>query len=390
GPDRPQPDRRPSAPGARRHPGLGAVRRAAAAPHHRRPGDHHRAGRHPARDREGRNQRARALRRRLRDVHAASPDGRHRGRGVPQAVPGRPRPRRHRGHLADLVRQLLLAVGAGPQQRDVRRRHGPLGHQGQAGEHARPPAARRQGAARGPALRPRVRTRPAGGRGAGACPDGAGLPLPPRPGRRARLQHLRRERGHRCPDRRRPQRDGPDRLHPEAHQPPRPEPDAVGAVRLLPRRAPPLRPSPQPPRRRGRAAPRHPRARPTDPGDRPRPGARALQALLPRGPLRPRGQRLLPPPPPADLDPDRDGRTLCQPGRVPAADPGTPDRLHPGPHLRHRGPHPGPQARRALRVLRRPHRLARPWRRLARRPCRQPPARPGRPELRHPGVLPLP
>ena len=96
------------------------------------------------------------------------------------------------------------------------------------------------------------------------------------------------------------------------------------------------------------------------------------QPLLPRGSLRAGGQRLLPAPAPADADPDRDGRALRQLRRVRAADPGPPDRLHPRPHLGHRRAHPGPQAGRALRVLRRAHRLARPGRRLAGRPRRQP------------------
>ena len=89
------------------------------------------------------------------------------------------------------------------------------------------------------------------------------------------------------------------------------------------------------------------------------------------------------------VDPDRDGRALRQLRRVRAADQGPPDRLHPGPHLGHRRPHAGPQAGRPVRVLRGAHGLARPGRRLAGRARREPPARPRRPELRHPGGAPV-
>ena len=67
-----------------------------------------------------------------------------RRREVPEAVPDRPQRRRDRGHLAVVLRQLVLAERPGPVQRHERRRHGALGHQGQAGRHAGLPAAGRQ------------------------------------------------------------------------------------------------------------------------------------------------------------------------------------------------------------------------------------------------------
>ena len=48
----------------------------------------------------------------------------------------RPARRRDRGHLAVVLRQLVLAQRPGAVQRDERRRHGALGHQGEAGRHA--------------------------------------------------------------------------------------------------------------------------------------------------------------------------------------------------------------------------------------------------------------
>ncbi len=90
------------------------------------------------------------------------PDGR---RQVPQAVPGRPRRRPDRGHLAVVLRQLVLAQRPGPVQRDERRRHGPLGHQGEAAGHARLPAPGGQVPVRRRPLPPRPRPRRQGGRG---------------------------------------------------------------------------------------------------------------------------------------------------------------------------------------------------------------------------------
>ena len=129
--------------------------RPAAAEDHRRPDDPHRTEPDPPGRRQGLDQRAGPLRPRLRHVHAAGlrgPDGR---RQVPQAVPDRPRRRRDRGHLAVVLRQLLLAERPGPVQRHERRRHGALGHQGQAGRHAGLPAPGRQVPVRRRPLRPR-------------------------------------------------------------------------------------------------------------------------------------------------------------------------------------------------------------------------------------------
>ena len=76
-------------------------------------------------------------------------------------------------------------------------------------------------------------------------------------------------------------------------------------------------------------------------------------------------------------DADRDGRAVQQPQRMGAADHRAADRLHPHPHFADRRPDDGAEGGGAVRVLRGPHRLARPGRRLAGRPCRQRPSRPG-------------
>jgi hypothetical protein len=59
-------------------------------------------------------------------------------------------------------------------------------------------------------------------------------------------------------------------------------------------------------------------------------------------------------------------------------------RLHPLPHLSDRRPHTGMAARRRVRTIRHPDRLAWPGRCLPRRSRREPRARPCRAELRHP------
>ena len=152
----------------------------------------HRAGRHPAGGRQGRDERAGPLRPRLRHLHAAAAGGRHRRRGVPEATAHRPLAARDRGPLAGAGRQLLLAQRPGAQQRPLRGRHGALGHQGQAGRHAALSALRRPLPRRRAALRPRLRPRSRGGRRGRPPLHGARVPLRPLPGRRARRRHLRR------------------------------------------------------------------------------------------------------------------------------------------------------------------------------------------------------
>ena len=102
-------------------------------------------------------------------------------------------------------------------------------------------------------------------------------------------------------------------------------------------------------------------------GDQPVQGARAVPAVLPRGSVSAGGERSLPPAAAADQHPDRDGRAVQHAARVPAAHQGAADRLHPHSHLADRRAEPGAQGRRAERVLRRPHRVARPGRRVAAR-----------------------
>ena len=120
------------------------------------------------------------LRARLRHLHAAAAGGRRGARKLPQAAPDRARPERHRGHLPDLLPELVLADRPDPEQRPLRRRSGALGHQGQAGRDAGLPAARRQGPDGGDRLHPRLWPRRPGGRGARPDADGAGLHAHPR------------------------------------------------------------------------------------------------------------------------------------------------------------------------------------------------------------------
>ena len=146
-------------------PGHGLAARAASAQDHRHQDDPHRPQSDQAGDRQGFDQRARALRPGLRHVHPASVR-RANGRGeVPEAVPDRPQRRRDRGHLAVILRQLVLAERSGAVQRHERRRHGALGHQGQACEYAGLSIARRQVPVRRRVLRARARPRRQGGRG---------------------------------------------------------------------------------------------------------------------------------------------------------------------------------------------------------------------------------
>ena len=113
------------------------------------------------------------------------------GRPLPEAVPGRQARGPDRGHLAGALRELVLAERPRAQQRDQRRRHGALGHQGPPGRDARVPAPRRQGPRGGRLLRARERLRDPGG--ARQRPRAHGPRLPPRarPGGRPRHGRLR-------------------------------------------------------------------------------------------------------------------------------------------------------------------------------------------------------
>ena len=106
-------------------------------------------------------------------------------------------------------------------------------------------------------------------------------------------------------------------------------------------------------RRRGRAAPRRPRADHAQPGDQPVQGAGEVPPVLPGGPALARGQGPLPAAPPADEHPAGDGRAVQHPARIRAADRRAADRLHPHPRLADRRPEHGAEGGRVLRVLRR-------------------------------------
>ena len=124
----------------------GGSRRAApaAAAHHRCPDHPDAARRYSPGRRQGDDQRAGAVRPGLRHLHPAGPRRRDGHRQVPQAVPDRQGPAADRGHLAVVVRQLLLAQRPGAGQRPQRRGHGPVGHPRQARRPAGLPALRRQ------------------------------------------------------------------------------------------------------------------------------------------------------------------------------------------------------------------------------------------------------
>ena len=150
-------------------PGRATPHSLTAAQDHRHHDDPHRPQSDPAGHRQGLDQRAGPLRPGLCDVHPAGPRGADGRREVPEAVPDRPRRRPDRGHLAVVLRQLVLAERPGAVQRHERRRHGALGHQGQAGEHARLSTAGRQVPVRRGALCSRPRPRRQGGRGRSAA-----------------------------------------------------------------------------------------------------------------------------------------------------------------------------------------------------------------------------
>ena len=189
----------------------------------------------------------------LRHVHAARagrPDG---DRAVPEAVPHRPQRRRDRGHLAVVLRELVLAQRPGAVQRDERRRHRALGHQGQARRACRSTSCSAARCRHGADCYYHASGRDfAGGRGQRAHGHGARLPPRPRAGRRRPgYADLRRRAA-----RRRPAAAGAGRAD-------RPDQSAgdlgIGALRAHAAEA--LRAPAHQARRRGRAAARRARAR---------------------------------------------------------------------------------------------------------------------------------
>ena len=158
---------------------------------HRRARHRHRPGRAAARRGQDHDRPGRPVRLRLRHLHAAGRPRSARGGSLPQAVPRRQARGPDRGHLAGPLRELVLAQRPRPQQRDQRRRHGPLGHQGAAGRDARVPAARREGPRGGGLLRARERGGDPGGARQRPRAHGPRLPARPRPGRRPRHGRLR-------------------------------------------------------------------------------------------------------------------------------------------------------------------------------------------------------
>ena len=344
----------------------------AAAQDHRRQDDPHRAGRHPPGRRQGADQRAGAVRPGLRHLHPAGPRRRDGRRQVPQAVPDRQGPAADRGHLAVGVRQLVLAQRPGARQRPQRRRHGPVGHPRQAGRHAASTSCSAASAAR----RSIPIATPAAARfeeveKAAAGVMERGLPPRPRPGRRARAWRPT------APAQRRG--DGDRR----ARQPPHRSLGAAGRTcRIVPKLFEHLR------KQLGDEVELlhdvHERVPP-------------ILAMQLAKDLEPYRLFFLEDPfSPEDVGyfenlrqqtstPIAMGELFNNPNEYVPLITEPADRLHPHPHLADRRPDDGPQGGGAVRVLRRPHRLARPGRRLAGRPRRQRPPRPGHAQLRHPG-----
>ena len=137
--------------------------------------------------------RGRRVRPRRRDAERARA-----GRGQLPHRPRRPaadRARRagHRGHLAVPLQGRLLAARPGDDERHRRGRHGAVGHQGQGGEPAGLPAARRRVARERPRLRARQRARRRPGGQGRRAPPRSRLHGDPRPVRHPRpQQHVRR------------------------------------------------------------------------------------------------------------------------------------------------------------------------------------------------------
>ena len=250
-------------------------------------------------------------------------------RSVPEAVPDRPPRRRDRGHLAVVLRQLVLAQRRRPLQRDERRRHGAVGHPRQARRTAALPAPRRQGAARRRLLLPRQRTRLPGSRG--QRPQGdvarASATSACRAACRAWPPTARRGAARRT--------GAAPPTEPIGPTAPRDIWESAPYVRMLPKLFEHLR------TKLGDEVQLlhdvHERVQLNE-AHQPVQGARALQPVLPRGSVPAGRQRLVPAAAPADQHPDRDGRAVQHRAGVPAADLGAADRLHPHPHLADRRP----------------------------------------------------
>ena len=134
-------------------------------------------------------------------------------------------------------------------------------------------------------------------------------------------------------------------------------------------------------RRRGAAA-RRARARDVARGGEPVQGARAVSAVLCRGSAAARGERSFPDPAPAVERAARDGRAVQHGPRIRSAPQRAADRFHPDPHLADRRAQPRAQSAGTGGVLRRPHGVARPGRRVSRRARGAAGARAGELQLR--------
>ena len=357
--------------GIRPRPRPGPARRPEAAHDHRREDDPHRPREDPTRRRQGDDQRARPLRPRLRHLHPACPRRRDRRGQVPQALPARQGPAHHRGPLAIELRQFVLAQRPRARQRHQRRGHGPVGHPRQARRRCRSINSSAASAARRsiPTATPSGQTFEDVEKSARALMD-AGQ-------RHVRVQIAMpglatygaagKSKGDDNSPARTPGRKSGNRA---AMSAPCPSCSSTCA--------------------RSSATRWNCCTTCTNACRRSWP-SRLAKDLEPfklfflEDPVQPRGRRLLREAAPADQHADRDGRTVQQPQRVGRPHQQSADRLHPHPHLAGRRPDDGPQGGGAVRVLRRPHRLARPRRRLAGRPRGQRPSRPRGPELRHPG-----
>ena len=272
-----------------------------------------------------------------------------------------------------LLQQLLLAQRPGAEQRHQRRRPGAVGHQGPPGRDARLPAARRQ-VPRGGRLLHAASAAPRSRRSSTARAQGHGAGLPPRPRADRRARHGRLRRAAR--------RRGAPRSRRSTTRP------VFEPGGLHPARARAARGGPQAAGRRGRAAARRPRA-----GLAARrrvqfcQGRRAASSSSSsRTRSRPRTSATSARSASSATTPLAMGELFNSPHEW---TPLIAERLidYIRIHISQAGGlTPCRKMAAAGRVVRRQDRLARPGRRLARRPRVQRAPRPGQLQLRHPGV----
>ena len=262
-------------------------------------------------------------------------------------IPLHRRPRRaaDRRHLAVPLQGRLLAARTGHDVGDRRGRHGAVGHQGQGARHAGVSAARRRLARRGDGLRPRQRRRPSTRRWKRSAATS-----------RAAIRRCARSAA--CPGWRATYGVGHGDHYEPAERGLAPR-TVWSSERYLRLRGAALRAAPA--RVRARRAPAARRAPPPD-ADRSgaaRTLAGTLRALLARRSDAGGKPGELPADPPAHHHAARGRRGLQLNPRLPHADPGTADRLHPDDGGARRRDQPPAEDRQPRGAVQRAHRLAR-------------------------------